>query len=166
MDYSEIPSCHFLAPGHPQALFTHDFRACSDKFPTCWQEFKREICIYEKQYVRNELHESKGFINSIWKTINRSIKREEPSININKNLQSQVNKFNELYIHMSEYRSPLKINPWRRDMVSALFKIILLPVVIQRTRVRFPAGRPWSCIFRNLSRFGSYNIYLNDTRIS
>ena len=34
------------------------------------------------------------------------------------------------------------------------------------TRVRFPAGRPWSCIFRNLSRFGSYNVYLHDTRIS
>ena len=28
------------------------------------------------------------------------------------------------------------------------------------------AGRPWSCIFRNWSRFGSYNVYLNDTRIS
>ena len=24
----------------------------------------------------------------------------------------------------------------------------------------------WSCIFRNWSRFGSYNVYLNDTRIS
>ena len=24
---------------------------------------------------------------------------------------------------------------------------------------------PWSCIFRNWSRFGSYNVYLNDTRI-
>ena len=23
-------------------------------------------------------------------------------------------------------------------------------------------GRPWSCIFRNWSRFGSYNVYLND----
>ena len=34
-------------------------------------------------------------------------------------------------------------------------------------RVRFQAaGRPWSCIFRNWSRFGSYNVYLNDTRIS
>ena len=31
---------------------------------------------------------------------------------------------------------------------------------------RFPAGRPWSCIFRYWSRFGSYNVYLNDTRIS
>ena len=39
-------------------------------------------------------------------------------------------------------------------------------VVIQRSRVRFPAGRPWSCIFRNWSRFGSCNVYLNDTRIS
>ena len=38
-------------------------------------------------------------------------------------------------------------------------------LVIQRTRVRFPAGRPWSCIFRNWSQFGSYNVYLNDTRI-
>ena len=38
--------------------------------------------------------------------------------------------------------------------------------VIQRTRVRFPAGRPWSCIFHNWSRFGSYNVYLHDTRIS
>ena len=38
--------------------------------------------------------------------------------------------------------------------------------MIQRTRVRFPAGRPWSCIFRNWSRFGSYNVYLNDTQIS
>ena len=28
-------------------------------------------------------------------------------------------------------------------------------------------GTPyWSCIFRNLSRFGSYNVYLIDTRIS
>ena len=25
--------------------------------------------------------------------------------------------------------------------------------------------RPWSCIFRNWSRFGSYNVYLCDTRI-
>ena len=29
------------------------------------QEVKREIRITEKQYVRNELHESKGNINSI-----------------------------------------------------------------------------------------------------
>ena len=39
-------------------------------------------------------------------------------------------------------------------------------VAIQRRWVRFPARRPWSCIFRNWSRFGSYNVYLNDTRIS
>ena len=39
-------------------------------------------------------------------------------------------------------------------------------LVIQRMRVRFPAGRPWSCIFRNWSRFGSYNVYLKDIRIS
>ena len=32
-------------------------------------------------------------------------------------------------------------------------------LVIQRMRVRFPPGRPWSCIFRNWSRFGSYNVY-------
>ena len=36
---------------------------------------------------------------------------------------------------------------------------------MQRTRVRFPAGRPWSCIFRNWSWLGSYNVYLNDPRI-
>ena len=39
-------------------------------------------------------------------------------------------------------------------------------LVIQRTRVRFPAGRPWSCIFGNWSWFGSYNVYLYDIRIS
>ena len=39
-------------------------------------------------------------------------------------------------------------------------------LLTNRTRVRFPAGRPWSCIFRNWSRFGSYNVYLIDTRIS
>ena len=39
-------------------------------------------------------------------------------------------------------------------------------LVIQTTRVRLPAGRPWSCIFRNWSRFGSYIVYLNDTQIS
>ena len=31
---------------------------------------------------------------------------------------------------------------------------------VQRLRVRFPAGMPWSCIFCNWSRFGSYNVYL------
>ena len=30
----------------------------------------------------------------------------------------------------------------------------------------YPAGRPWSCIFRNWSGFGSYIVYLIDTRIS
>ena len=29
-----------------------------------------------------------------------------------------------------------------------------------------PSRRTWSYIFRNWSRFGSYNVYLNDTRIS
>ena len=38
-------------------------------------------------------------------------------------------------------------------------------LLIQRTRVRFPAEMPWSCIFRNWSRFGSYNVYLSDSRI-
>ena len=33
-------------------------------------------------------------------------------------------------------------------------------IVIQRTWVRFPAGRPWGCIFRNWSRFRSYNVYI------
>ena len=28
-----------------------------------------------------------------------------------------------------------------------------------------PSRRPWSCIFRNWSRFGSYNVYPSDTRI-
>ena len=37
---------------------------------------------------------------------------------------------------------------------------------VKTTRVRFPAGGPWSCIFRSWSQFGSYNVYLNDTRIS
>ena len=32
--------------------------------------------------------------------------------------------------------------------------------------VIFPAGKPWSCIFCNWSRFGSYNVYLYDTQIS
>ena len=39
-------------------------------------------------------------------------------------------------------------------------------LVIQRSRVRFPAGGPWSCIFRSWSRFGSYNVYHIDTQIS
>ena len=39
-------------------------------------------------------------------------------------------------------------------------------LVIQRTRVRFPAGRPWRCIFRNWSQFGSYDVYRKPPNIS
>ena len=36
------------------------------------------------------------------------------------------------------------------------------------SRLHLPCtyNMPWSCIFRNWSRFGSYNVYLYDTRIS
>ena len=48
---------------------------------------------------------------------------------------------------------------------ASVAQLVEIGLVIQRSRVRFPAGRPWSCIFRNWSRFGSYNVYIYDTRI-
>ena len=49
---------------------------------------------------------------------------------------------------------------WREQLAPKMTNLVVVLVV------RFPAGRPWSCIFRNWSRFGSYNVYLYDTRIS
>ena len=39
----------------------------------------------------------------------------------------------------------------------------MLFIVIRRTLVRFPTGRPWSCIFRNWFRFGPHNVYVHNT---
>ena len=68
----------------------------------------------------------------------------------------------ELYIYIYIYTELAPKLPAATASVAQWWSTGL---VIQRTRVRFPAARLWSCIFRNWSRFGSYNVYLNDTRI-
>ena len=70
-------------------------------------------------------------------------------------LLSLVSYLESIYVHATR-SNILMINTWTCNNLKK----------IMCTRVRFPAGRPWNCIFRNWSRFGSYNVYLNNTRIS
>lgn len=61
------------------------------------QEVKREIRIAEKEYVRSELLNSKGNSNSIWKVINRCIKRKGTKLITTEDPLTEANKFNEFY---------------------------------------------------------------------
>ena len=51
-----------------------------------------------------------------------------------------------------------KPGPVAKNVNSKAFRLGIEPV-------RFPARRPWSCIFRNWSRFGSYSMYPEDVYI-
>ena len=56
---------------------------------------------------------------------------------------------------------------WHFSLVIYIYKqwYLAFTLVVDsiRTRVRFSAGRPWSCIFRNWSRLGSYIMYILTT---
>ena len=86
-----------------------------------------------------------------------------------KSSQVQINvckwKIVELYLYSEKFQS-LNLPITSQCYACRKFEWQSTGLVIQRTRVRFPAGRPRSCIFRNWSRFRSYNVYLYDTRIS
>ena len=58
---------------------------------------KREIRIAEEEYVRSELTNSKGNTNSIWKVINRCIRKKNAQIATSEDPMAQANKYNEFY---------------------------------------------------------------------
>ena len=45
-----------------------------------WQKVKREICLAESSYVKSQIMESKGNINSIGKVINRCLPKKSCSV--------------------------------------------------------------------------------------
>ena len=61
------------------------------------QEVKREIRIAEKEYVRSELSNSKGNTNSIWKVINRCIRKKNAQIPASEDPMAQANMYNDFY---------------------------------------------------------------------
>ena len=61
------------------------------------QEVKREIRLAEKEYVCNEIHNSNGNTNSLWKVINRCLPRQQtPFVTIG-DPKTQACRFNEYY---------------------------------------------------------------------
>ena len=58
---------------------------------------KREIRIAEKEYVRSELSNSKGNTNSIWKVINRCIRKKNAQIPASEDPMAQANMYNDFY---------------------------------------------------------------------
>ena len=61
------------------------------------QEVKHEIRIAEKEYVRSELSNSKGNTNSIWKVINRCIRKKNAQIPASEDPMAQANMYNDFY---------------------------------------------------------------------
>ena len=62
------------------------------------QEVKREIRIAEQEYVRSELTNSKGNTNSIWKVINRCVRKKNvQNTTTSEDAMAQANKYNDFY---------------------------------------------------------------------
>ena len=62
------------------------------------QEVKREIRIAEQEYVRSELKNSKGNTNSIWKIINRCVRKKNvQNATTSEDAMTQANKYNDFY---------------------------------------------------------------------
>ena len=67
------------------------------------QEVKREIRIAEQEYVRSELSNSKGNTNSIWKVINRRVRKKNvQNATTSEDAMAQANKFNDFYTSLSK----------------------------------------------------------------
>ena len=100
----------------------------------------------------------------------KSIEREK--ICIKSKLWKHEKKYSKILVSFPRFEpGPSSValqcpNHYNNHAITILLYKLRYINVTSSIQVRFLAGRPWSCIFRNWSRFGSYNVYIYDTRIS
>ena len=81
---------------HKSAIRTND-KMHWNAYRSFRQEVKREIRFAEKEHVCNEINNSNGNTNSIWKVINRCLPRRQPLFVSTEDPKTQAFRFNEYY---------------------------------------------------------------------
>ena len=97
---------------HKKAIQTND-KLCWNGYRFFRQEVKRELKLAEKTHVRNEIANSRGNTNAIWKILNRCMSRgiaKRPStLEDHKTLANKFNKYFTSVGKLTAYKANLII---------------------------------------------------------